>query len=939
MNRIRALFFCRGVRILVLLLGLQLLGSVQAAENHWTGTVGDHLWRSAANWSLGVVPDYSQDVFVAQTGTNAVILDVSATVGSLIIGNAGADAAALNLTGGQFQCYGDCLVASNAVLSLGIDYFGYGQMTDNGTVNWTAGELNAWIATVSPGANFNISGTGAKGLASRFLNNGTVFCLATNVTAWPGCYFTNANRMVIQSDFTLSQNPGNFPYPEFHNQGTILLPPGLGLKKLAFGLQSFSQGIIDVETNSVLEIAAAYNTIEFQNGSAFNGPGLIRLPLNSSATFDGLQTINGTLEYAGNSFFGGWPTWTGPGLLRWTGGGMGNFTFASGFQVQMTGSDDKTFTGSCTNLGTVEWQSSGRLLSQGSSGFINLGQFVIESNCVLDSMGWPSGSFTNAGIVLRAAGTGAAQLRAFGTPFINQGTIEVDTNAVLELLGAQLLGGSVFNGAGLLRVPLNSSVTLDGLLTVNGTVEFDGSSWMGWPTWTGPGLLRWTGGSMSGFTFAPGFHTDMAGPDDKTFTGSCTNLGTVQWQSSGRLLSQGSSGFVNLGQFVIESNCVLDSMGWPSGSFTNAGIVLRAAGTGTAQLQALGTPFINQGTIEVDTNAVLELLGAQLLGGSVFNGAGLLRVPLNSSVTLDGTLTVNGTVEFAGNSWMGWPTWTGPGLLRWTGGGMNGFTFAPDFHVDMTGPDNKSFSGSSTNLGIVCWTGNSSVFAGTSATFVNGGRFLIKTNGSWDATLSFNNQSGGTFQQIAGQFSLGTLNNSGTLKLEKGVLNPGSLASGSGGSYQTRLSGTTPGSGFNQLNAQYLALDGSLLVTLTNGFVPTNGSSFVIATGMDRAGQFASVILPPAQSNLTWRVRYTASEVILQAAPPLAMNGSAHLGDGRFQFTLSGPASGGYVIQASTNLVDWQIIETNRPFTGNVIFTDPDADQAPHRFYRCQIFD
>jgi hypothetical protein len=256
----------------------------------------------------------------------------------------------------------------------------------------------------------------------------------------------------------------------------------------------------------------------------------------------------------------------------------------------------------------------------------------------------------------------------------------------------------------------------------------------------------------------------------------------------------------------------------------------------------------------------------------------------------------------------------------------------------MTGPDDKNISGSSTNLGIVCWTGNSSVFSGTSATFENGGLFVIKTNGNWDATLSFNNQPGGIFRQIAGQFSLGTLNNSGTLKLEKGILNPGSLAAGSGGSYQTSLSGTAPGTGFNQLNAQNLALDGSLQVTLTNGFVPTNGSSFVIATGMDRTGQFASVILPPAQSNLTWRVRYTPNEVMVQAAPPLAMNGSAHLGDGGFQFTLSGPAAGAYVIEASTNLVNWRIIETNSPFSGNVIFTDPDADQIPHRYYRCQIF-
>lgn len=270
---------------------------------------------------------------------------------------------------------------------------------------------------------------------------------------------------------------------------------------------------------------------------------------------------------------------------------------------------------------------------------------------------------------------------------------------------------------------------------------------------------------------------------------------------------------------------------------------------------------------------------------------------------------------------------------------MNGFTFSPGFHAEMTGSSDKHISGNCTNWGVVCWTGNSSVSQGGGASFANGGLFLVKTNGNWDATMPFDNQPSGIFRQIDGQFSLGTLNNSGTLKLEKGILNPYDLTATSSGSCQSCLGGNIPGAGFNQVNARNLGLDGSLLVTLTNGFDPTNGSSFVIATGANRNGQFASVTLPPAQSNLTWRVRYTPNEVILQAAPPLAMNGATHLENGRFQFVLSGPAAGAYVIQASTNLMDWFTVETNSPFTGNLIFTDPDTNLMPYCFYRCQIFD
>ena len=509
-------------------------------------------------------------------------------------------------------------------------------------------------------------------------------------------------------------------------------------------MQFLNQGTVDTETNAVLEIRTAGSTAQFQNGSVFNGAGLLRIPANSSVMLDGTLTVNGTVEFGGNSQMG-WPVWTGPGLLRWTGGGMESFTFAPGFHTDLTGTNDKTFSGSCTNLGLVEWQSSGRLLSSGYSGFVNLGQFLVETNCVLDSMGWPSGSFTNSGTLLKPAGSGTAQLQVKATSFLNQGIIDVETNAVLEIVSdfgaARFQNGSVFNGSGLLRVPANSSVLLDGTLTVNGTVEFGGNSQMGWPVWTGPGLLRWTGGGMESFTFASGFHTDLTGTNDKTFSGSCTNLGLVEWQSSGRLLSSSYSGFVNLGQFLVETNCVLDTMGWPSGSFTNSGTLLKPAGSGTAQLQVKATSFLNQGIIDVETNAVLEIVSdfgaARFQNGSVFNGSGLLRVPANSSVLLDGTLTVNGTVEFGGNSQMGWPVWTGPGLLRWTGGGMESFTFAPGFHTDLTGTNDKTFSGSCTNLGLVEWQSSGRLLSSSYSGFVNLGQFVVETNCVLDSTVLY----------------------------------------------------------------------------------------------------------------------------------------------------------------------------------------------------------
>ena len=52
---------------------------------------------------------------------------------------------------------------------------------------------------------------------------------------------------------------------------------------------------------------------------------------------------------------------------------------------------------------------------------------------------------------------------------------------------------------------------------------------------------------------------------------------------------------------------------------------------------------------------------------------------------------------------------------------------------------------------------------------------------------------------------------------------------------------------------------------------------------------------------------------------------------GQFGFTVSGVSSGQYVVQASTDLVNWVSLQTNiAPFN----FVDPNARQFSRRFYR-----
>jgi uncharacterized repeat protein (TIGR01451 family) len=65
------------------------------------------------------------------------------------------------------------------------------------------------------------------------------------------------------------------------------------------------------------------------------------------------------------------------------------------------------------------------------------------------------------------------------------------------------------------------------------------------------------------------------------------------------------------------------------------------------------------------------------------------------------------------------------------------------------------------------------------------------------------------------------------------------------------------------------------------------------------------------------------------------LSGSFIGGSHQFQFSISDPTQQAYVIQASTNLVNWVPIYTNpAPATVTTAFTDPNATSYPYRFYR-----
>jgi hypothetical protein len=77
-------------------------------------------------------------------------------------------------------------------------------------------------------------------------------------------------------------------------------------------------------------------------------------------------------------------------------------------------------------------------------------------------------------------------------------------------------------------------------------------------------------------------------------------------------------------------------------------------------------------------------------------------------------------------------------------------------------------------------------------------------------------------------------------------------------------------------------------------------------------------------------------ETIWNSTPtgPLRIAPDFGMVDGRFRFRFPSQCGGHYVIEASTNLVDWTPLLTTNATDWSVTFEDLDARRSPWRFYR-----
>jgi hypothetical protein len=110
-------------------------------------------------------------------------------------------------------------------------------------------------------------------------------------------------------------------------------------------------------------------------------------------------------------------------------------------------------------------------------------------------------------------------------------------------------------------------------------------------------------------------------------------------------------------------------------------------------------------------------------------------------------------------------------------------------------------------------------------------------------------------------------------------------------------------------------------------------------------GQFQAF---PLGSDYTMKIRSTANPALYDFSAPFSMitnltsvtiNGGSvtNLPDGRFQFGFSIPGALDATVLDSTNLLDWEILQTVPLTNGSAVFTDDTATNFPCRFYRLRV--
>jgi hypothetical protein len=328
----------------------------------------------------------------------------------------------------------------------------------------------------------------------------------------------------------------------------------------------------------------------------------------------------------------------------------------------------------------------------------------------------------------------------------------------------------------------------------------------------------------------------------RLFTGDLANDGTVRIDQS-TTFDKPSGQYTNNNQFIMSRNLALQN----GGTLTNAATgVISGAATATATL----TSTLNSAGIVRATSGTLRLAGTSTTNSGVFEALNASTLDVTAPLTnlSAGTLT-GGTYRSVSTG----------GAAAMTVAGSPVTTIAAGTTVELSG------AGATMLFGSTALQSSLTTNAGTLKIF-NGHHFNMTNALANSGTVHLGGAAlaDGMLTAAAGVTNTGTITGHGTIN--GNIMNTsGTVAPGSSpgslqvaGDYTQGAAGTlaievASATSHDILNvAGSAALDGTLGVSLIDGFSPLAGHSFDVMDWGTRSGTFANVSLPALTPRLMW---------------------------------------------------------------------------------------
>ena len=689
-------------------------------------------------------------------------------------------------------------------------------VASNAVLNWTSGTINASLS-VAQGGVLNITNNTTYYVQVSLTNNGTVNWSAGSIYGYgPPSYdglIYNAGLWNAQFDGSLSLASGS---PTFINAGIFRKSGGTGVTSIGWNFTS--TGIIDVETGSLSSSTWAGNSI--LNG---NYTGALSL-----------TDTNATLLVASNAVLN-WNSGSINGALTVAQGGVLNITNNTTYYIQgsltnngavnwsagsIYGYGPPSYNGLIYNSGLWNAQFDGSLgLASGTPAFINAGIFRKSGGTGVTSIGWnftSTGSFdiqtgslsTSAWVgnnILNGDYAGSISLNSNATITVpanvtlnwTAGTIAaggvfvVSSNGVVNWGGGMINGSLTFAQGGMLNISNNATYYIQGSLTNNGTVN-------------------WSAGSIYGY-----------GPP--SYGGLIYNAGLWNAQFDGSLaLASGTPAFINVGTFSKTGGTGATSIGWnftSTGAFdVRTGSLTSSTWTGINILNGNYTGAISftdtNATLLVASNAVLNWNSGTINASLTVAQGGVLNLTNNTTYYIQAPLTNNGAVDWSAGSIYGYgppsydgliynaglwnaqfdgslvpasgaPAFLNAGIFRKNGGAgttsiswnfTNGFgildsqtnTISLTGSYDLTGGTLNIGINSVTNNGVIHLSGSPVAVTGAFSANLNNG--YVPATGSSFSALTYASESG-TFTNFYLPFPVAWQTNYGATVFTLTVLN------------------------------------------------------------------------------------------------------------------------------------------------------------------------